>query len=252
MKAKLRAFGYGLLAVALQAALFVFANGLFDLLIGAHLGDIAAWAYWSIYAAFWLAIFFVPLALFLAARSWLERSRRKTRLKASLAEATSTSVRVAGAKTWTKFQADEVLALVVPDAIAAIDKTRRLLRLKAIGSSQDTAVEFVHIIGVTWRPGETRAAEGRQSLFRRFKPQYRTLAEHPSIRLEIATKGREPVLEYILHAAPRDRRMLERFYRVLERGTRVERFTHPVPTEDVLDMLPPQGSKYGFGWIETA
>jgi hypothetical protein len=166
-------------------------------------------------------------------------------------EAAGTSVRIAGTERQTDFHADEVLALVVPDAIAAIDSKRKLLRLRAIGSPQDTAIEFIHIIGVEWRPGETRAVQGRQSLFRRFNPKYRTLAEHPAIRLEIATKGKEPVLEYFLLAEPRDRKVLERCYSALERATRVERFIRPVPTETLLNILPLQGSRDGYDWIEA-
>lgn len=255
MKTKLRAFFYGVVAVAFELALFYPAKLIddqIDFQIRLHFGNIHGWMDWAIHALFWLSVIIGPIMAYFAGIHLLDRWRRKSRFKASLAEAARTSVRIAGTERWTDFHADEVLALVVPDAVAAIDNKRRLLRLRAIGSPQDTAIEFVHIIGVEWRPGETRAAQGRQSLFRRFNPKYRTLAEHPAIRLEIATKGREPVLEYFLLADPRDRRALERCYAALERGTRVEHFTRPVPTETLLDMLPLQGSKYGVEWIETA
>lgn len=254
MKAKLRAFVYAMPAIAFEAALFYPAKLIddqIDFQICLHFGNIAAWMDWVIHALFWLSAIVGPIVAYLVGRGLMERLRRKSRFKASFAEAAGTSVRIAGTAHWTNFHADETLALAVPDAVAAIDNKRRLLRLKAIGGFQDTAIEFVHIIGVEWRPGETRTAQGRQSLFRRFNPKYRTLAEYPAIRLEIATKGREPVLEYFLLAEPHDRKALKRCYTALERGTRVEHFVRPVPTETLLDILPLQGSRYGYGWIEA-
>jgi hypothetical protein len=254
VKAKLRAFVYGILAIAFEVALLYPAKLIddqIDFQVRLHFGEVPAWIDWTIHALFWLSVIIGPIAAYLVGSHFLDRWWRKARFKASLAEAASTSVRIAGTERWTDFHADQVLALAVPDAVAAIDNKRRLLRLKAIGSPQDAAVEFVHIIGVEWRPGETRAAQGRQSLFRRFNPKYRTLAEYPAVRLEIATKGREPVLEYFLLVEPRDRKALQRCYAALERGTRVEHFVRPVPTEILLDILPLQGSRYGFDWIKT-
>ncbi|HNB26144.1 MAG TPA: hypothetical protein PLR41_04240 [Alphaproteobacteria bacterium] len=255
MKSKLRAFLFGVLAIAAEVALYYpgkLIDDQIDVLILQHLGRVAGWINWALHGLFWMAVIIGPLTAYLVGTTLLNRWRRKARFNASLAETARATVRIAGTKTWSAFHGDHVLALVVPDAIAAIDSKRRLLRLKAIGYPQDVAIEFTHIIGVTWQPGEIREAKGRQHLFRRFKPKYRTLAEHPNIRIEIATKGKEPVLEYVLHADPRDRRALERFYDALERGTRVERFTRPVPTDVLLNILPLQGSKYGYGWIEGA
>lgn len=254
MKAKLRTLVYGVLAIAFEMAILYPAKLIddqIDFQVRLHLGDVATWISWAIHALFWLSIIIGPIAAYLFGSHFLDRWRRKARFKASLAEAAGTSVGIAGTERWTDFHADEVLALAVPDAVVAIDNRRRLLRLKAIGSPQDTAIEFVHIIGVEWRPGVTRAARGRQSLFRRFNPKYRTLVEYPAIRLEIATKGGDPVLEYFLLAEPRDRKALQRCYAALERGTRVEHFIRPVPTETLLAILPLQGSRYGYDWIET-
>jgi hypothetical protein len=255
VKTKLRAFVYGVLALAFEVALLYPAKLIddwIDFQIRLHLGDVAAWIDWTIHALIWLSITIGPLVLYFIGSHLLDKRRRLAQLKASFANAAGTSVQVAGTDRRSDFHADEVLALVVPDAIAAIDKKRRLLRLKAIGWPQDIAIDFAHIIGIEWRPGETRTARGRQSLFRRFNPKYRTLSEHPSISLEIATKGKEPVLEYFLLADLRDRKTLERFHAVLERGTRMTRFTKLAQTQVLLNTLPLQGSKYGPGWIETA
>lgn len=255
MKAKLRAFVYGVLAIAFEVALLYPAKLIddqIDFQIRLHLGDVAAWIDWTIHALVWLSITIGPLALYFIGSHFLGKRRRLAQFKASFADAAGTSVRVAGTDRRSDFHADEVLALVVPDAIAAIDRKRRLLRLKAIGWPQDIAIDFAHIIGIEWQSGETRAGRGRQSLFRRFNPKYRTLSEYPSIRLEIATKGTEPVLEYFLLADLRDRRALEKFHAILERGTRMTRFTKLPLTQALLDTLPLQGSKYGYGEIETA
>jgi hypothetical protein len=255
VKAKLRAFLYGLGAIAVELALFYPAS-LIDQQVDRQIrhlfGAVPDWVNWAARGGFWLSIVFIPLAAFFTGQHLLEKRRRRTRFKSSLAEAACTAVRVAGSNRWTEFRADDVVALVVPDAIAAIGKKHGLPRLKAISWFQDTAISLAHVIGIEWRHGEARAQQGRQSFFRQFNPKYRTLSEHPYIRLEIATEGKEPIMEYFLIADPRDRKVLERFFVTLRNAVRRARIAKPVRTQELLDALPMQGSKYGHGWIETA
>jgi hypothetical protein len=255
VKAKFRGFFLGALAIAAELALYYPASLLdaqIDRQIRMHLGSVPGWVDWLLHGLVWATIFIGPIVAYFGFIHLRDKRRRRQRFAAALDESARSTVRVAGTWHWSEFRADEALALVVPDAVAAIDKTRGLLRLKAISWAQDIAIDLSHVIGVTWRPGETRAARGRQSFFRRFNPKYRTLSEHPAIRLQIATQGLEPVLEYELMADPRDRKALERFHALLRRVAGGASTARLVATQDLLDVLPMQGSKYGYGWIETA
>jgi hypothetical protein len=69
------------------------------------------------------------------------------------------------------------------------------------------------------------------------------------MRIEIATDGKEPILEYFLYADLADSGNLESFFAALQRATRYSRQSSLPLTADVLNSLPPQGSKYGYGWI---
>ena len=158
-------------------------------------------------------------------------------------------VSVVGSKDKTDFRADALVKLAVPDAIVAIDRRHGLLRLKAIAGPQDCTIHLGLIIGLEFRPGEERATRDRQSTFRHYDPKFRTLGELPCIRLEIATHGREPVLEYSLIADLAEAKEFEVFAGALNRAVRSAHTRKLVPTAMMLDALPVQGSKHGLGWI---
>jgi hypothetical protein len=253
VKAKLRALLYGLAAIVLELALIYPANLLdqqIDRQVAIHFGSGSDWIGWGARAIVWGSVVVLPFAAYLGGSWLLERWRRQVRLRKILVEVTGpSSVRVIGTREWTKFNAESAIRLAVPDAIAAVDRTRGLLRLKAIGPYQDGAIDLAHVIGIELQRGAARAARGRQAFFRRYNPGFRTLAELPRIRLEIATDGKEPVLEYFLFADLADSGGLEAFCNLLRRATRRAHQSQLVSTETMLDSLPAQGSRYGYGWI---
>lgn len=253
MKAKLGVLAKGLVVVVLELALF-YPIYLLDHEISRyvvrHIGSDAAWALWTARVAIWSFVLFGSAAIYLCARSALERWWRAVQTQRTLALATGPSmVSVVGSKDKTDFRADALVKLAVPDAIVAIDRCHGLLRLTSIGGRQDCAILLGLIIGTEFRPGEERAARDRQSTFRHYDPKFRTLGELPCIRLEIATRGRESILEYFLFADLPDAKQFEVFAGALSRAVRIAHARKLVPTAALLDALPVQGSRDGFGWI---
>ena len=253
MKAKLGVLAKGLVVVVLELALF-YPIYLLDHEISRyvvrHTGSDAAWALWTARVATWSFVLFGSAAIYLGARSALERWWRAVQARRSLAiVAGSSPVGVVGSKDKAYFRADALVKLAIPDAIVAIDRRHGLLRLKSIGGPQDCTIHLGLIIGTEFRPGEERAARDRQSTFRHYDPKFRTLGELPCIRLEIATHGREPVLEYFLFADLPDAKQFEVFVGALSRAVRTAHWRKLVPTAVLLDALPVQGSRRGFGWI---
>lgn len=253
MKEKLRAFFFGVGILLVEMALFYPAKLLDDEITRQariHFAPDFPWIEWPLRIATWGLIVALPVSAWIGWSYWIEGKRRAARLEACLEEAGAPAqVRLAGRKEWRHFRPDQLVSLVVPDAIAALDKTHGMLRLKAISHYQDAAIDLRDIIGVEWQEGATRRPLGRQSLFRRFRPKYRTLSEHPRIRLEIATKGKDPVFEYFMVAAPKDRAALNDLFKVLERGARYARGSNAVTALQLLDALPLQGSRHGYAWI---
>jgi hypothetical protein len=252
VKARIRVFLCALGVVLLELAL-IYPAQLLDERIGAflaiYLGVQSEWIDWIARTMVRGAIIAAPVAAYLGGYWLLQRSRRNSRLRDSVRQVSDSVVRVIGSKEWTMSHGDAVIKIAVPDAIAAIDKTRGLLRLKAIDAYQDNAIDLEHVIGIEFRRGEKRTVRDRQSFFRKNHPKYHTLAELPHIRLEIATDGKEPILEYFLYADFADSGDIGAFFRVLQGAARNSGQSRLAPTADVLDSLPPQGSKYGYGWI---
>jgi hypothetical protein len=241
------------LGVALLELALIYPAKLLDERIGAflaiHLAVQSEWVDWIAGTMVRGTIIAAPIAVFLGGYWLLQRRRRNSLLRAGVRQVSDSVVRVIGSKEWTMFHGDAVVKVAVPDAIAAIDKTRGLLRLKEIDAYQDNAIDLGHVIGLEFRRGEKRTIRDRQSFFRKNYPKYRTLAELPYIRLEIATDGKEPILEYFLYADFADGTELETFFSALQRAARKGRRSRMAPTADMLDSLPPQGSKHGYGWI---
>ena len=252
MKEKLRAFLHGAGVILFELALLypaIIVDYEITWQIRLQLGVQPAWVEWLLRSAFWFLVFALPISAYVAWRYWTEGRRRAARLKDCVIAAKSGRVRLAGRAEWREFRADMLVKLVVPDAVVALDKTHGLLRLKAVNHFQDAAIDLRDLIGIDWQEGVARSAPGPQALFRRFHPSYRTLAEHPRIRLEIATKGKDPVFEYNLLAKPKDRHGLRAIFDALERTARYARGTNPATTVQVLDALPVQGSKYEYGVV---
>ena len=205
---------------------------------------------WTARVAVWSFILVGSATVFFGARSALTRWWRAIQTRRSLVLMTSpTKIDVIGSKDKTDFRADALVKLAVPDAIAAIDRRHGLLRLKSIEGRQDCTIHLGIIVGMEFRPGEERVDGDRQSTFRHYDPKFRTLGELPSIRLEIATHGREPVLEYSLLADLPDAKQFEVFVGALSRAARTTHGRKLVPTAVLLDALPVQGGRHGFGWI---
>jgi hypothetical protein len=253
VKAKLGALAKGLVVVVLELAL-IYPIFLLDQEISGYVvlytGSDAAWALWTVRVATWGFIVFGSAAAYLATRSALRRWWRAVRTRRSLALMTGASkIDVVGAKGKTDFRADALVELAVPDAIAAIDRRRGLLRLKSIEEGQDCTIPLGLIIDMEFRRGDERASSDRQSQFRHYNPKFRTLGELPSVRLAIATHGREPVLEYWLFGGRPDAKQFEVFVGALNRAVRSTQTRKLVPTATILDALPVQGSRHGFSWI---
>ena len=253
MKAKLGALAKGLVVVVLELAL-LYPIYLLDQEISRYVvlytGADAPWVLWAARVATWGFIVFGSAAAYLAIRSALRRWWRAVRTRRSLALMTSVSkVDVVGSKGKTDFRADMLVKLAVPDAIAAIDRRHGLLRLKSIAEDRDCTIPLGLIIDMELRPGEERTPRHRQSAFRHYNPEFRTLGELPSVRLEIATHGKEPVLEYSLFGDPANAKQFEVFVGALNRAVRSTHARKLVPTATMLDALPVQGSRHGFGWI---
>lgn len=253
VKEQLRAFLYAVGIFLVELALFYPASLLDGEIMRqarSHFGPDITWIEWPLRIAAWSLIVILPLAAYIGWSYWIEGRRRAARLRDCLREARAPGqVRLAGRSEWHDFHPDMLVSLVVPDAIAALDRTHGLLRLKAVNHYQDAAIELRDIIGVEWQEGATRRPLGRQSLFRRFRPKYRTLTEHPQIRLEIASKGKGPVFEYVLVADRKSRATLNDLFKALERAARYSRGSNPATTMELLDALPLQGSRYRYAWI---
>jgi hypothetical protein len=253
VKAKLGVLARGLVVVVLELALF-YPIYLLDQEISSHVvqytGSDAAWVLWTARVAVWSFILFGSATAYFGARSALKRWWRAVQTRRGLAlMASSSKVDVIGSKDKTDFCADALVKLAVPDAIAAIDRRHGLLRLKSIEGPQDCTIHLGFVIGMEFRPGEERAPGDRQARFRHYDPKFRTLGELPSIRLEIATHGREPVLEYFLFADLPDAKQFEVLVGALNRTVRSVHARKLPPTATMLDALPVQGDRYGFGWI---
>lgn len=253
MKQKLRGFFFGVGIFLVELAVLYPAKLLDDEIVrqvGLHFGPNAAWVEWTFRIAIWCLIVALPLSVLIAGRHWLERRRRATRFQDCLRKMeTPAQVRLAGRREWRDFRPDMLVPLVVPDAVAALDRTHGLLRLKAINHYQDSAIDLRDVIGAEWQDGESRRPVGRQSLFRRLRPKYRILAEQPRIRLEIATTGKDPLLEYFLVAAPQDRAAMKDLFTALERAARYARGSNAVTSLQLLEALPLQGSRYSYAWL---
>jgi hypothetical protein len=254
VKAKLGVLAKGLVVVVLELAL-IYPIYLLDQEISRyvvrHTGSDAAWMLWTARVATWSFILFGCAAVYLGAQVALKRWWRAIQTRRSLALMAGSKVDVIGSRDKMDFRADAIMKLNVPDAIAAIDRRHGLLRLKSIEGHQDCTIHLGLIIGMEFRPGEERVPGDRQSTFRHYDPKFRTLGELPSIRLEIVTHGREPVLEYSLFADLPDAKPFEIFVGALSRAMRSAYARKLVPTATMLDALPVQGSRYGFGWTTS-
>jgi hypothetical protein len=253
VKAKLGVLARALVVVVLELALF-YPIFLLDQEISSYVvqytGSDAAWVLWTVRVAVWSFILFGSATVYFGAQSALKRWRRTVRTRRSLALVAGPSkVDVIGSKDKTDFCADALVKLAVPDAIAAIDRRHGLLRLKSIEGPQDCTIHLGLVIGMEFRPGEERALSDRQARFRHYDPKFRTLGELPSVHLEIATHGRAPVLEYFLFADVPDAKQFEVLVGALNRAVRSVHARKLPPTEMMLDALPVQGDRYGFGWI---